>query len=243
MDLLVPLKGIVDLALPPRCPGCGAVTAADHRFCPRCWAQLHFLGPPWCAACHLPFDHDRGADARCDACTARPPAHDGIRAAVAYGPVARTVALKLKYGGRLACAETMARAMARLMPDGTELLVPVPLHRWRIWSRGYNQAALIARALARPAGLPVAADLLRRTRRTPVLRGMGPAARREAVAGAFVLAPGGAALLGGRRVVLVDDVHTSGATAQACVGVLKAAGAAEVILLCWARVLAPEAAD
>ncbi|MBQ1497157.1 MAG: ComF family protein [Sphingomonas sp.] len=236
-DYCASLRRIADLALPPRCPGCGTITPADHRFCATCWASLDFLGPPWCAACHAPFDHDRGEGARCAACIAQPPPHDGIRAAVAYGEVARAIALKLKYSGRLACAATMARAMARLMPGEAELIVPVPLHRWRLWSRGYNQAGLIAASLARAHGLPAAPDLLRRVKATPVLRGLGPRARARAVAGAFALAPDAGARLSGRTVVLVDDVHTSGATANACVRVLKRGGAARVILLCWARVL------
>jgi ComF family protein len=171
------------------------------------------------------------------------PPHDGVRAAVAYGEVARQVALKLKYGGRLACAETMARAMARLMPPGAELLVPVPLHRWRIWSRGFNQAALIGRSLSAASGVPMEAELLRRVKATPVLRGLGAGGRRKAVAGAFALAQGAGERLAGRTVVLVDDVHTSGATANACAKALKRGGAARVILLCWARVLEAEAAD
>ncbi len=232
-----PFARIADLALPPRCPGCGAITPADHRFCAACWGRLEFLGPPWCAACHVPFGHDRGEGARCAACLADPPPHDGIRAAVAYGEVARGLALKLKYSGRLVCAATMARAMARLMPAEAELLVPVPLHRWRLWSRGYNQAGLIAAALSRAHGVPSAPDLLRRVKATPVLRGLGARARARAVTGAFALAPDARGALAGRTVVLVDDVHTSGATANACARLLKRGGAARVILLCWARVL------
>lgn len=179
----------------------------------------------------------------CASCIAELPPHDGVRAAVAYGPIARTVALKLKYGGRLAHAETMARAMARLMPVSADLLVPVPLHRWRIWSRGYNQAALIAMALSRQAGVPAAPGLLRRTRATPVLRGLSARARARAVSGAFALAPEAREQLHGRTVVLVDDVHASGATGNACARLLKRNGAARVILLCWARVLESEAPD
>lgn len=243
MHALAPLAGLIDLALPPRCPGCGEITAADHRFCTRCWSGLRFLGPPWCARCHLPFEFDRGPDATCAECMADPPIHDGVRAAVAYSEVARSVALKLKYSGRLACAETMARAMQRLMPEDAGLLVPVPLHRWRIWSRGFNQAALIARAVARATGVPCDAELLRRTRATPVLRGLGRRGRAKAVAGAFALAPGARQRIQGKTLVLVDDVHTSGATATACARVLKRGGAARVILLCWARVLDDEALD
>jgi ComF family protein len=240
---LAPLAKLADLALPPRCPGCGDVTSADHRFCAPCWGQLRFLGPPWCASCQTPFEIDRGEDAQCAACLASPPPHDGVRAAVAYGDVARNVAVKLKYGGRLACAATMARAMARLMPEGAELLVPVPLHRWRIWGRGFNQAALIAAELARSSGVPADAHLIRRVKATPVLRGLGRRDRAKAVAGAFALAADARAKLKGRHVVLVDDVHTSGATSGACARLLKRGGAAGVTLLCWARVLEAEGLD
>jgi ComF family protein len=157
--------------------------------------------------------------------------------------VARGVALKLKYAGRLACAETMARAMARLMPEGAELLVPVPLHRWRIWSRGFNQAALIARSLSKHSGVPADAESLRRVKATPVLRGLGAKGRAKAVTGAFALAPAAKQRIRGKTIVLVDDVHTSGATSEACARVLKRGGAAQVILLCWARVLDSEAVD
>lgn len=243
MPAVARLARLIDVALPPRCPGCGTIVDADHRFCAACWNSLHFLGPPWCAHCHLPFAFDRGEGARCGACIADPPPLDGIRAAVAYGRVARTVALKLKYGRRLASAETMARAMARLMPAGADLLVPVPLHRWRLWSRGFNQAAVMAQAVAARSGVPADLHLLRRCKATPVLRGLGAKGRTRAVSGAFVLGDGARARLKGRTIVLVDDVHTSGATAGACARTLKQGGAARVILLCWARVLADEAMD
>jgi len=190
----------------------------------------------------MPFDYDRGEDSVCAECMADPPPHDGVRAAVAYGEVARHVALRLKYGGKTAYAATMAEAMARLMPDGAELLVPVPLHRWRIWGRGFNQAALIAEALARGTGVPADVHLLQRVKATPVLRGLGHRGRAKAVAGAFALAPDAKRRIAGKTIVLVDDVHTSGATARACARILKRGGAARVILLCWARVLGEEAA-
>ncbi|WP_066794239.1 ComF family protein [Sphingomonas soli] len=233
---MTPFARLADLALPPRCPGCGEITQHDHRFCTRCWSSLRFLGPPWCALCHAPFEYDRGEGAACGECMANPPVHSGVRAAVAYGEVARAVALKLKYSGRLACAETMAGAMARLMPEGADLLVPVPLHRWRIWRRGFNQAALIAKSLSKMHDVPVDAELLRRVKATPVLRGLGHNGRAKAVAGAFALR-GDAESLRGKTIVLVDDVHTSGATANACTRVLKRGGAEKVVLLCWARVL------
>ena len=243
MGVAEPILKLVALALPPRCPGCAEVVDADHRFCAACWGQLTLIAPPWCATCNLPFEFDRGPEAQCGQCLAETPAHDGVRAAVVYGPAARTLALKLKYGRRTAYAATAARLMKRLVPEDAGLLVPVPLHRWRIWGRGFNQAALIARELSRRSGVPAEIDLLRRVKATPVLRGLGARGRAKAVAGAFAAAPGAREALKGRAVVLVDDIHTSGATTDACARALKRAGAAKVTILCWARVLDPDADD
>ncbi len=235
------LRHIVDAALPPRCAGCGDPVAQDHRFCAVCWSSLRFIAPPWCAGCNRPFAFDRGADARCGACLRDPPRHAGVRAAVAYGPVARSLALRLKYGGRTAFAETMALRMRWLLPTETDLLVPVPLHRRRIWSRGFNQAALIAQALAKLSAVPEDRDVLVRPRRTVVLRGLGGRQRARVVAGAFAIEA--AERVRGKTVVLVDDVYTSGATADACTRVLLRAGARSVTILCWARVLSADRDD
>lgn len=232
-------RPILDFALPPRCPGCGAVTAEPHRFCLACWSSLRFLGEPCCACCALPFAFGEGESVLCGACLAEPPAFDRLRAAVAYGEVSRKVALKLKYGGRPGVAETIARFIARHVEAGEEgaLLVPVPLHRWRIWRRGYNQSALIAAALAGRTGLEMKLDLIERVKATPPLREMSPAERRKAVRGAFRIAPRHRPGLKGKAILLIDDVYTSGATANACARVLKRAGAARVNILCWARVV------
>jgi ComF family protein len=232
------VRRIVDFALPPRCPGCGAVVEAMHRFCLPCWSALVFLGPPCCARCALPFPHDAGEGAECAACIADPPAFDSLRAAVAYGEVSRKVALRLKYNGRPGVADTIARFLARHMDGaGDALLAPVPLHRWRIWRRGYNQAALIARALGRRHGLAMQPDLVERVKATPPLRGMNPKERRQTLSGAFRIPDRHRPRIEGRRILLVDDVYTSGATAGACARALKKAGAERVDLICWARVV------
>lgn len=232
------VRQIVDFALPPRCPGCGLIVEDAHRFCLDCWQVLTFLGDPCCARCGLPFEYDAGADAECGACMAHPPEFDRLRAAVAYGEIARKVALKLKYSGRPAVAETLAHFMQRQLDDAENaVLVPVPLHRWRIWKRGYNQSALIASALSRRSGIPAERDLVRRVKATPPLKGLGRAERALAVRGAFNVPETAKPRLKGRTVILVDDVYTSGATANACAKALKRAGAARVNILCWARVV------
>ncbi|GLV24888.1 ComF family protein [Sphingobium sp. Cam5-1] len=246
MHLASLLKGAVrpalDYALPPRCPGCGVIVDADDAFCLTCWSGMRFLGEPCCARCGVPFEHDRGGDAACGACLAEPPPFDSARAVLAYGDVARTVALRLKYGRRIGLARLIARHMARRLPafDAPPLIVPVPLHRWRLWWRGFNQAALIADHLGRASGLAVDKHALLRVRATQPLRSMHARQRTKAVAGAFGLAKDHG--VKGRAVLLIDDVHTSGATAAACARVLKRGGASSVHLLCWARAL-PEGAE
>jgi ComF family protein len=230
-------KGALDFALPPRCPGCGVIVGADHSFCLPCWNSLDFLGGPACGCCGQPLELALDEAARCGACLADPPPFDRMRAAVAYGPIARALALRLKYGGRPAIALTMARPVRRaagaLLDDA--LVVPVPLHRRRLWWRGYNQAALIARAVAPKGSLAV--DLLTRTRSTKALRGLGRNARARTVSGAFALNPAWADRVKGARIVLVDDVYTTGATVKACARVLRRAGAAHIAIVCWARVV------
>jgi ComF family protein len=222
---------LLDFALPPRCPACGDIVADVDVFCGDCWGGLHFLGQG-CERCGVPLTP--AEEGECGACTQAPGALARSRAALAYGDAPRTIAMRLKYGRKIALARTMASTMKRpladLSPDA--LLVPVPFHRWRLWRRGFNQAVLIARALGRE----VDPDLLRRTRATPRHKGLNPAERRATVRGAFEVRPG--ADIKGCDIILVDDVITTGATAEACARVLRKAGAARVELLAFARVLA-----
>ncbi|WP_225940743.1 ComF family protein [Sphingopyxis sp. OAS728] len=240
--LRVAARAFVDYALPPRCPGCGVIVGEDRQFCLTCWSSLDFLDGPSCARCSIPLPTALpGAPIACGACLASPPPFDGAPAAVAYGPVARTVALRLKYGRRTGHARLMARLMARqLAMLGTiddMLLVPVPLHRWRLWSRGFNQAALVADELARLTGASRDHHLLLRVKSTASLRGKGRRERERIVAGAFALATGAKARAAGRHLVLVDDVHASGATLRAAAKALNRSGAARVSALSWARVV------
>jgi ComF family protein len=232
---------VLDFALPPRCGGCGAIVDDVDSFCAECWRKLEFLGPGGCSRCGLPLE---ATDVEtCGRCLAKPPRLDRIRAAVAYDDISRSIAMRLKYGRKVALARTMSRYMQPLVgnPSPDAILVPVPLHRWRLWGRGFNQSAMVAKELSRRTGIPVSVDVLRRTRATPPLKGMNMNQRRRVVAGAFRAAS--EAELRGREVVLVDDVLTTGSTANACARVLKRAGAARVELISWARVVRPSRID
>ena len=230
------LGAVTRYALPPRCPGCGAIQGEDHRFCVACWQALGLARGIACPRCGEPQEALLGGG-ECGACLADPPRWDAMAAAVGYGPIARSVALRLKHGGRTGLAKTIAAPMARLIgPGDPPLLVPVPLHRWRIWRRGYNQAALIAQALARAGAGEPALDAIRRLKPTPMLRGLGRSRRAAAVRGAFAIAPDWRDRVKGRRIVLVDDVFTTGATAGACTATLKRACVARVEVVTWARV-------
>ena len=228
-------KVLLDFALPPRCAGCGEVIEEAGAFCPACWSKIEWLGQSGCIRCGLPL---AGTEAdTCARCLAQPPKLDRIRAAVAYDELPRSIALKLKYGRKVALARTMARYMTPLRGDWPDdaIIVPVPLHRWRLWGRGFNQSALVARELARRWGLRAEVAAMRRVRRTQPLKGLNHAQRRKAVSGAFEAASD----VRGRTVILVDDVLTSGSTGEACARALLKAGAGRVELLCWARVVRP----
>jgi len=235
-------RTIVDYALPPRCPGCGVIVGEDRQFCLGCWTSLHFLDGPACARCSIPLPAaPPDDDMICGACMADAPPFDGAPSVVAYGPVARTVALRLKYGRRTGHARLMAQLMARrlatLGPIEDMLLIPVPLHRWRLWSRGFNQAALVAGALTHLTGAPHDHHLLVRSKATAALRGKGRRERARIVAGAFALTPEAKVRAAGRHLVLIDDVHASGATLRAAAKALRRSGAARVSALTWARVV------
>ena len=227
----------LDFALPPRCPGCAGIVDQVHSFCPECWKRVEFLGSGGCRTCGLPLqatDMDE-----CGSCLAVPPRIARTRAAVAYDELSRSLAIRLKYGRKVAIARTMARYMAPLVErsDGDQILVPVPLHRARLWRRGFNQSALVARELSRRLQIDTDLFALRRIRRTPPLKGIGLLQRRRTVAGAFRIAD--PARVKGKTVILVDDVLTTGSTAEACARTLKRAGAARVELISWARVVKP----
>ncbi len=241
----------IDVLLPPRCLSCGAVVDEPGALCAPCWGKAAFIAPPHCARCGLAFElPPQASDSTneslgafdCAACAADPPAFDRARAALAYDDHTKSLVLRLKHADATHTAPGLARWMARAgaeLLDQCDLIAPVPLHRWRLLWRRYNQSALLALALGRLAAKPVAPGLLVRKRATPQQGHLGPAQRRANVAGAFALKARHAAQILGKRVLLIDDVLTTGATAEECAKVLKRAGAAAVDVLTLARVNRP----
>ncbi|MGQ3672152.1 ComF family protein [Xanthobacter sp. TB0136] len=241
-------RGLLGLALPPTCAACGQVVGDDGGLCPQCWRHLHFITPPLCVRTGAPLRRVEGGaedqPALTRAAVVDPPAFDRARAAVMFNDVARKLVHGLKYADRLDLAAIMARMMAQaghgLLAEA-DMIVPVPLHMVRMWRRRFNQAALLARHLQKGRArmgqdLPVRMDILHRVRRTPSQTRLDRMQRRANVAGAFALARAGELDVRGRRVLLVDDVYTTGATLDACAALLRQAGAARVDVLTFARV-------
>lgn len=230
---------LVDLVFPPRCPLCGSAISAQSGLCIACWNDLAIPGEPACVSCGRPFHNGIAEGAICAPCLGAPPRHDGIAAATLYNDASRALVLALKHGNRISLAPMMAGLMtAKLDFIGAEwLVVPVPLHRWRLWRRGYNQAAELSREVARRTSGRLVVDALIRRKATTSLGGLGRRARQRALSGAIAVKSRRAPLLKGAKVLLVDDVVTSGATSDACVSALKRGGASKVVVACFARVL------
>jgi ComF family protein len=235
---------VLDALLPPHCLTCEEPVDRQGAQCAACFAGLSFVTAPLCLCCGVPFPHAgaAGDGGLCPVCVARPPSFLSARAALRYDEGARRLVLPFKHADRTELAAPLARHMARAgaaLLARAEVVAPVPLHWRRLLSRRYNQAALLSARLARAAGLPGIPDLLRRRNPTPPLAEMGAAERHALLEGAFILTPRHAARVAGRRVLLVDDVMTSGATAEACAAALLAGGAAAVEVLAAARVPDP----
>ncbi|MFW6076222.1 MAG: ComF family protein [Hyphomicrobiales bacterium] len=233
---------IADFLLPPQCLSCRERVMEPATLCARCWRELAFLTEPCCDRRGLPFAFDPGDGILSAAALAHPPTWDRARAAVRFDESSRRLVHDLKYRDRHEVAGLMARLMAVAGPSlmaESAFVVPVPLFRWRLWRRRYNQSALLARRLCRP-DLPFRPDLLERTRPTAAQVGLGHAQRKANVRGAFQVPETVRGVIAGTTALLVDDVITSGATADACARALKKAGAARVNVLAFALVHDPE---
>jgi ComF family protein len=229
----------LDIALPTLCVACREPVDGEG-VCATCWAKLSFIAPPFCPRLGIPFVYDPGPELLSMEAIANPPAYQRARAAVRYDDVARTLVHALKYQDRTDLAPAMGRWMARAgheLLGEADALIPVPLHWRRGWSRRYNQSGALARVIERQTGVKVTAEALRRVRPTQQQIGLSRSQRASNVQGAFKVAADRQSDIQGRRVILIDDVLTSGATADACARALLRAKAAQVDVLVFARVV------
>lgn len=233
----------LDVVLPPRCGSCEDLVASGIGLCGDCWSRVEFIGPPLCDRLGVPMPYDAGPGALSAAALADPPLYDRARSVAVYRGPARDLVHRLKFSDRLELADMMAGMMARSGHDleaSAEVVVPVPLHRRRLLSRRFNQSALLAMGIARRYTLPHEPTALDRVRPTRHQLGLSASERRRNVASAFAVSEARRDRIAGRRVLLVDDVMTTGATVEACTRALRRAGAAGVDVLVFARVVTGE---
>ena len=235
----------VDTLLPPQCPLCRTFIDGPHRLCAACFSRMTFITAPHCRRCGLGFatPGEAGPQGECLGCLRQPPLFSRARAALRYDAAAQSLILPFKHADGTEMAPVLAAMMGRVGADllaEADAILPVPLHRRRLIARRYNQAALLAACLARQIARPWLPDTLLRCRATSPLGDLSAAARRQEVAGAFEIRPSRLAAIAGKRLVLIDDVMTSGATASACAAAALQAGAAAVDVLVAARVPPPQ---
>jgi ComF family protein len=234
-------RAVADVVLPPQCLACDTPVADHGSLCARCWAKFRLIEKPYCAQLGIPFAYDLGAGALSAEAIADPPPFSRCRAVAAFDDIARTLVHGLKYRDRLELSQWMAswmsRAGAELLAEA-DVIVPVPLHTRRLWWRRYNQSALLARGIGRISGKQVSTTVLKRIRATEQQVGLTADQRDRNVRGAFQVPASEKADIAGRRVLLVDDVYTTGATVKASTRALLRGGASAVDVLVFARVVA-----
>jgi ComF family protein len=235
------LRGLFHLVYPPACAHCHGHVASHHALCPRCWGEMRLIEKPYCPVLGLPFAHDPGEGMVSPQAIAHPPVFDRLRSVALHEGVARHLVHDLKYRDRVDLAPMMAGWMVRAASAeiaASDAILSVPLHRMRIFRRMFNQSAELAGHVARQSDKPFLAEALVRRKRTQQQVGLTANQRSLNVRGAFSVPEGCEDLVFGKRLVLVDDVYTTGATVSAATAALKKAGAADVTILTFARALA-----
>lgn len=239
-SLQASLRGLVGIVYPPTCIACQAATGEAQALCPACWRGIGFIERPYCERLGTPFPIDLGTGLLSPAAIADPPVFARARAVCRFDGTARELVHRLKYGDHVELSLTLGRMMAqagRELAADADLILPVPLHRTRLWRRRFNQAAALARTVSRETGLPLAATALTRIRRTRQQVGLTRPQRAENLQGAFHVSTAMRSLIEDRRILLVDDVLTTGATVNAASHALLRAGASAVDVLTFARVV------
>jgi len=233
----------VDVVLPPRCLASGDIVSEQGMVAPAAWGALSFIGAPLCSCCGFPFEFETEGEALCGSCLHEKPPFAAARAALVYNDASRGMILKFKHADQIHAAETFLPWMERAGQGGmlvnADIITPVPLHRWRLLRRRYNQSAILAQRLAKNANKPCVNNLLIRCRATPIQGYKNYRERQKNVKKAFITNPKRAAQVAGKNILLVDDVYTTGATVKECARTLLKAGAAEVNVLAVARVVRP----
>jgi ComF family protein len=234
------VRAAVDVVLPAQCLACRTAVAEEGSLCGRCWSRLRLIEQPYCARLGIPFAYDLGEGALSAEAIADPPPFDRCRAVATFDEIARALVHGLKYRDRPELARAMAEWMVRAgsaIVATADVIVPVPLHYRRLWLRRFNQSAMLAQAIARQSGKQFAPAGLTRIRATAQQVGLSQAARDDNVRGAFRVLAEAKPAIAGRRVLLVDDVYTTGATVKAATRALLRGGAVAVDVLVFARVV------
>ena len=236
------LRALLDIIFPPLCHGCreGIPDAGELHICPACRDSIHVISSPLCTVCGIPFATTGGIDHPCGPCRTSRPCFSSARAAVAFDGVPRDLIHRFKYEHKVHLAHPLVLLTREVLSSsvaaaGADLLIPVPLHRRRLRERGFNQAVLLGRPLARAWNIPFSFDTLRRVRWTAPQITLSADERETNVRGAFSVSAPDA--VRGKRILLFDDVYTTGSTVAECCRVLRKAGADSVYIVTVARAL------
>ena len=240
------LNHLIDFVLPPRCIVSGEIVDRQGMLSSAAWGDLNFIADPQCHRCGFPFDFDTGGTKEgnvCAACQKTPPLYNKARSALIYDDASRDIILAYKHADQTQSVPSfvpwLKRAGESVLKDA-DFLVPVPLHRWRILRRRFNQSSLMAQYLSRETKIPCLLDVLKRTRATATQGHLQADARQKNVKNAFSVNPKYLEAIRNKHIVLVDDVYTTGATITECTKTLLKAGAASVDVLTLARVVKPQ---